>query len=174
VAVKLKLNKRGNGQIRIEDHGKKNPVAVAPPGKSIKFVDISAADNSFESAEVRIQYTEGELGSMDENALVIYHWNGAVWEALATSADTVNNILTATATSLSPFAVSSGEGGTAQILVATNRYVILDDGKTGSFGTGFGNPGSSSNGNFWNGKNTTINATAMYIDNSGTPVAGKQ
>ena len=65
----------------------------------------------------------------------------------------------------------AGGGGTAppvpsgspKLLVATNRYVILDDGKTGKFGPGFGNPGSNSNGNFWTGKNTIIKVPSMMF-----------
>lgn len=76
VAVKLKINKRGDGQIKLEEYGRKNPVAIAPPGNAIKFVDISAENISFESAEVRIHYTDEELGDGDESALIIYHWNG--------------------------------------------------------------------------------------------------
>ncbi|MFZ3060901.1 MAG: hypothetical protein WA102_14330 [Candidatus Methanoperedens sp.] len=65
-----------------------------------------------------------------------------------------------------------------QILVATNKYVILDDPIIkGLNGTGFADPKYSySAWNYWNGigKNTSteINATALYLDNNGTPVQG--
>ncbi|HWR26762.1 MAG TPA: hypothetical protein VN316_02685, partial [candidate division Zixibacteria bacterium] len=175
VAVKLILNKRGNSQIKLEDYGKKNPVAVAPPGKSIKFVDISAEDISFDSAEVRIHYTDEELGGGDEGALVIYHWNGAAWDALATLVDAANNMLTVTTTSLSPFAVSWGEGGQATMLVATNRFVILDEPRTPlGLGTGFITPGTNFGTNYWDGRATTINATSLYLRNNGTPISSKR
>ncbi|MDP2844727.1 MAG: hypothetical protein Q8N79_01450, partial [Candidatus Methanoperedens sp.] len=174
VAVKLKVKTPGSGEIILEDYGRKNPVASAPPGNTIKYVDIGAVNIDFESAEVRIAYTNAELGGADENTLTIYHWNGAFWEALPTTIDAVNNILTATTTSLSPFAASAGEGGQARVLVATNRFVILDDPKVGKNETGFVQPswGGYPLWTQWTGINTMINATALYMDKNGTPVKG--
>ncbi|MDD5614910.1 MAG: hypothetical protein PHH85_01775, partial [Candidatus Methanoperedens sp.] len=174
VAVKLKLNKRGNGQIIIEDHGKKNPVASAPPGNSIKFVDISATDNSFESAEVRIKYTDEELGGADENTLVIYHWNGAAWDALPTMVDAGNNVLTATTNSLSPFAVSGGDAGDTTLIVSVNRFVVLDDplttGKTAQ--TGFALPAFTGwSTNQWSGNQTQIKGYALLLDKNGSSIS---
>jgi hypothetical protein len=68
---------------------------------------------------------------------------------------------------------------TGQILVATNRYVILDDpnstGATADTGSGFivPNPANDWGTDNWQGKNTRINATALYIDDSGMPVSGR-
>ncbi|HEY9245258.1 MAG TPA: hypothetical protein VIO11_00275, partial [Candidatus Methanoperedens sp.] len=129
VAVRLKLKTPHEGKINIEDFGRNNPVGPSPPGKVIKYVNISAASLELGSAEVMIYYSDEEIGGMDENALGIYHWNGASWEPLKTSVDSAGNVLTATATSLSPFAASAGEGGAERILIATNRFVILDDPK---------------------------------------------
>jgi hypothetical protein len=62
-----------------------------------------------------------------------------------------------------------------KILVATNRFVVLDDPTTGTpdTGSGFTNPGSSWGTTNWIGKNTIINATALYMYDNGTPVSGK-
>ncbi|MDD5511871.1 MAG: cytochrome c3 family protein, partial [Dehalococcoidales bacterium] len=65
-----------------------------------------------------------------------------------------------------------------KILVATNRYVILDDPGIGTAGPNFSNPGMdytipTANWNYWSGKNTRINATVLYIDNNGFPVNGQ-
>ncbi|MCX9025625.1 MAG: carboxypeptidase regulatory-like domain-containing protein, partial [Candidatus Methanoperedens sp.] len=62
-----------------------------------------------------------------------------------------------------------------KILVATNRYVILDDYKTTTrLGTGFSSPGvDHGTTNSWTGKNTRINATALFIDNTGSPLSGR-
>jgi hypothetical protein len=180
VAVKLKLNRPGSGAINLKDHGKKNPVETAPPGNAIKFVDISADDLDFESAEVRIQYTDDELGDAEESMLVIFHWSGTAWDALATEVDAAGNMLTAKTNSLSPFAVSQGTGGTSRILVATDRFVILGDNvKAGATaGSGFYLPrygdtvGDS--GYFpWTGEAVTIRAYALYLDENGSPVQGK-
>ncbi len=176
VAVKLKIDKKSSGEIILDDYGKKNPVPAPLPGTPVKFVEIGAKGISYSSAEVTIHYGETELDGADENTLVIYHWGGASWDPLLTSVDTANNTLTATTTLLSPFAVSGGTGGSNKIIVATNRYVILDDPRAGATGTGFSNPGPGydwTSWNYWSGKNTQINATALYIDNSGTPVSGK-
>jgi hypothetical protein len=176
VAVRLKVTTPKSGEIILEDYGKKNPVAMAPPGTTIKYVDISAINVSYDSAEVRIAYTKADLGSVDESALVIYHWNGASWEALSTTVDAANNILTATTTSLSPFAASAGEGGQARVLVATNRYVILDDPRKpagAKAGPGFALPlqADYTTWNSFSGINTMINATALFIDRTGMPVS---
>ncbi len=106
-----------------EDYGKNNPVPVPLPGTAIKFVEIGASRNSHSPATVTIPYSDAELEGVDENGLVIYHWNGAAWEPLATKVDVANNILTATTTSFSPFGVSA-TGGNQTILVATSRYSV--------------------------------------------------
>ncbi len=65
--------------------------------------------------------------------------------------------------------------GSPKLRVATNRYVILDDPNTGTPDTasGFRNPGTTWGTNNWLNKNTRINATALYLDDYGKPVQGK-
>ncbi|NJD77826.1 MAG: hypothetical protein FIB08_12150 [Candidatus Methanoperedens sp.] len=175
ISLRLKLRSQSGGEIILDDHGKKNPVAQEPPGTAVKYVDISAQNLDFDSAEIRIYYSDAELGDAEENELFIYHWNGALWEPLRTTVDLTNNMLTATTASLSPFAVSGGTGGTGRILVAANRFVILDDPRTTGArnGAGFTLPVYDySTWNFWANKTTTINATALYIDENGAPVNG--
>ena len=66
----------------------------------------------------------------------------------------------------------AGTGG--KILVASNRYVVLDDPKTGSFsGTGFKNPTNSWTTDSITGVETTITMWAMLIDSNGLPVANR-
>ena len=61
-----------------------------------------------------------------------------------------------------------------KILVATNRYVILDDWKVNSkSGPGFFRPIIDHTPNSWTNKNTTINATALFIDDKGSPYTGR-
>ncbi len=175
VAVRLKLKVSGGGKVILDDHGRNNPVYEAAPGNAIKYVDISAPGFDLESAEVKIHYTDEELGNVDENALGIYHWNGAAWESLPTGVDAVNNVLTATTTSLSPFAVSGGTGGFNKILVATDRYVVLDDWQTGTASTNYVVPNAAddtTNNNFI-GRQTTIGTKALLIDSNGTPLQSK-
>ncbi len=105
VAVKFKLKKVDKGEIILDDFGTKNPVLEPPPEPVIKYVDISANNLGFDSVEVRIHYTDKELGNADENTLVISHWNGVSWEILPTTVDAAKNTVTAITTSLSPFAV---------------------------------------------------------------------
>jgi len=61
-----------------------------------------------------------------------------------------------------------GSAANETILVATNRYVILDEPRTPlGLGTGFIAPGSGNDfdgaRNYWDGVATTINATSMYL-----------
>ncbi len=161
VAVKLKINRPASGEIVLDNYGRKNPVKKEPPGKAIKYVGISA-NLSFDSAEVRISYTNKELGNEDENRLVIYHWNGASWDALPTVVDDVNNMLTATTTSLSPFAVSA-TGGSKTIHVSTNRYSITSFNNASVPLSGY----DSDNGSF------TFTGGALVMDTDGLPVSGE-
>ncbi|MCX9073630.1 MAG: carboxypeptidase-like regulatory domain-containing protein, partial [Candidatus Methanoperedens sp.] len=68
----------------------------------------------------------------------------------------------------------AGEG---KILAAANRYVILDDprrtGAKADTMAGFAIPDRDWNSNYWTGKNTKINATALYLNRYGEPVSGK-
>ncbi|MFZ3058253.1 MAG: carboxypeptidase regulatory-like domain-containing protein [Candidatus Methanoperedens sp.] len=61
-----------------------------------------------------------------------------------------------------------------KILVATNRFVVLDDpdNTSAKVGSGFGYPQRTDAMNSWTGILTTINATALYIDNNGFPIGG--
>ncbi|NJD52918.1 MAG: hypothetical protein FIB07_08640 [Candidatus Methanoperedens sp.] len=64
--------------------------------------------------------------------------------------------------------------GNGKIVLATNRYVILDDPNPGKAETtaGFSTPRNNWNSNYWSGKNTRINATALFIDRHGIPQSG--
>lgn len=123
---------QGNGRIILDDFGKNNPVSVPVPGKPVKYLEIGASSISYSSAEVTIKYSEAELDGTLENNLHIFHWDGAAWVLLPTTIDAMNNTLSATATSLSPFAVSSGtspnilligRGGTDSSSTNMNTYL---------------------------------------------------
>ncbi len=63
-----------------------------------------------------------------------------------------------------------------QVIVKTNRYVVLDDPNTGTAASGFFDPtnviGGSYGTNYWNGESTTIRATALITDRNGSPKPG--
>ncbi len=165
VAVKLKINRASGGEVVLDDYGKNNPVPVPLPGKVIRFVEIGAINISYSSAIVTIRYSNAELDGVDENSLVIYHWNGASWEALLTTVDTVNNTLSATTDSLSPFGVSTGYG---YINAMVARKVILDE----PYGT-LWNPDTGSGGTNWeNGQSVTQYVYGVVISNYGLPIQG--
>ena len=186
VAIRLKdvpLRMTGNattgGEVILDDYGRKNPVSVPLPGRPVKFVEIGVQGISFSSAEVSVRYREAELNGVSENSLVIYHWNLTYWEALDTTIDAVNNILTASTTTLSPFAISGSIGGPERILVATNRYVILDDpvdsagGANASSGYALPFTGEWGNKNVWGGNQTTVGVSTLFIDNNGKALSGR-
>ncbi|MDO9097808.1 MAG: hypothetical protein Q7U60_06780, partial [Candidatus Methanoperedens sp.] len=125
VAVKLKIDRASGGEVILDDYGKNNPVSVPLPGKAIKFVEISASNISYSSAEVTIHYSEAELEGADESRLTVYHWNGAAWEALATHIDAVNNLLSANTTSLSAFGAAA-PGAPSKLIMWTDRKVYTD------------------------------------------------
>ncbi len=186
VAIRLKdvspgmiVNATTGGEVIFEDYGRKNPVNDTLPGRPVKFVEIGVQGISFSSAQVSVHYREAELNGVSENSLVIYHWNLTYWEALDTTVDTLNNILTASTTTLSPFAVSGSTGGPDRILVATNRYVILDDPMDSSGGanasSGYALPfaGEWGNKNVWRGNQTTVGVSTLFIDNNGKAISGR-
>lgn len=160
VSVKFKMiGDSMDSRVILDDYGRNNPVASALPGKAIKYVNISAVNVSFDIAKISIYYTNTELGSEDENTLVIYHWNNAAWEPLLTEIDEINNTLTATTTSLSPFAVSA-TGGMQTLRVTTNRYTVFAPYNTPTQ-TGYNEDNSS----------FTFAAGALVIDANGYPLA---
>ncbi|MBW6518333.1 MAG: carboxypeptidase regulatory-like domain-containing protein, partial [ANME-2 cluster archaeon] len=63
--------------------------------------------------------------------------------------------------------------GPSKILVATNRYVVLDDATTGgtASGTGFIVPSSNWGSNDFSGIKTTVNIYALVLDNDGLPMS---
>lgn len=63
-------------------------------------------------ASLVITYTETALGSADEEFLGIFRWNylESNWESVSSQADTNNNLLSASVTSLGTFAIGYDEG----------------------------------------------------------------
>ena len=165
VAVKLKINRASGGEVVLDDYGKNNPVSVPLPGKPVKFVEISAKNISYSSAIVTIRYSRAELEDADENSLVIYHWNGATWEALPTIVDTMNNTLSAITGALSPFGVSTSYG---YINTMIARKVILDE----PWGTGWNPDTGSGGGNWLTGVSLSQYVYVVVISNSGFPIQG--
>ncbi len=107
VAVSLKIKAVNRGEVVLDDFGKMNPVSSALPGMAVKYVEIGAKNISFSSADITIQYTDAELNGGSEDALTIYHWNGASWDAVPTIIDKVNKTLSATTASLSLWGVAT-------------------------------------------------------------------
>ncbi len=72
---------------------------------------------------------------------------------------------------LTPTPPSTG----GKILVAANRYVVLDDWQTGTASTNYvvPNSGDVTTSNNFNGKQTTIGAKALLIDSNGAPLQSK-
>lgn len=156
VMVKLKVNSASDGKIILDDYGKRRPVQIPVPGKVVKYVEIGADNIVYSSAEITIRYSDAELEGTDENSLRIYHWNGVLWEPLSTAVDAGNNALSATTTTLSPFAVSAG-GGVQALKVTTSRYSV--------FSPWTGKPAASA-------LSTYFIAYALLIDTNGMPVSG--
>ncbi|MCX9073704.1 MAG: VCBS repeat-containing protein, partial [Candidatus Methanoperedens sp.] len=94
-----------NSKVRLENYRTSNPAPSDPPGTAIKYVDINAVNMNFSEAEIRIFYSDAELGGVDERTLSIAHYKNGAWFKEATSVDAENNVATATVTSLSTFAL---------------------------------------------------------------------
>ena len=72
---------------------------------------------------------------------------------------------------LTPLPQSSGE----KLLIATNRYVVLDDWQTGTASTNYvvPNSGDATTSNNFIGKQTTIGVKTLLIDSNGMPLTGR-
>jgi len=57
--------------------------------------------------------------------------------------------------------------GSPSIIVTTNRYIILDDPKSGTESTGYPNPNSTFVDDYWTGESTTIRVYVLAINNTG-------
>lgn len=66
--------------------------------------------------------------------------------------------------------------GNAEIIVKTNRFVVLDDPNDGTAQAGYFNPsqllGRSWGSNYWSGESTKISSVAIVIDRNGSVVKG--
>ncbi|MDP2844905.1 MAG: hypothetical protein Q8N79_02370, partial [Candidatus Methanoperedens sp.] len=163
VSVRLRMSRANGGSIILDNYGRKNPVSLPLPGKALKYVEIGASNISFIHADITIQYSDAELGDQDENRLVIYHYKNGAWNELSTGVDAANNTLSASADSLSVFAVSvAPTPGTQLLKVVTNRQVILDD------------PSGwvSSKGDQWKDESTTIRWYVLVLNSSGLAAPG--
>ena len=59
-----------------------------------------------------------------------------------------------------------------QVVVNTNRNIVLDDPNTGTAGSGFSISPSNWGTNYWSGASTTIRALAVITNNTGSPKQG--
>ncbi|MFQ6119334.1 MAG: hypothetical protein ACE5KE_05535, partial [Methanosarcinales archaeon] len=109
VSVKFEMRKpprhSKKGVVTLDNYGLINPEKVAPMGKPIKFVSVRANNINYESAQIKIKYTEEELGNLNESLLIIAHYANKIWMPLNSTVDAENNTITAMTYSLSTFAV---------------------------------------------------------------------
>jgi len=79
--------------------------------------------------DIQIPYPQPPA-SVDESTLKLYHWQNSSWtEEVSSVADTVNNVVSAHVTDLSPFFVGrvlpAGSGGAASIPLFPNWYTSM-------------------------------------------------
>ena len=100
-----------------------NPVDPTPSDFYViegNFIEITTTANYGGLITVGISYDEAQVG--DEESLRLFHWNGAEWEDVTTSVDTVENILYGQVTSLSPFFI--GEPAVSPVADAGGPYLV--------------------------------------------------
>ena len=105
VAVTFKSANSSGGEVVLDDFGRHNPVNLNPDRAPVKFVEIHARNMKFDSAEIEIQYSNEEIGLLDETKLQISHYSNGAWVTLNSTVDTKNNTVSATTSSLSTFAL---------------------------------------------------------------------
>jgi len=92
------------GNVIIEDFGLDRPESVTTkaPGEPVKYWEINAMNVYFTDANVTIQYTDTQIGNIDENSLTLYIFDRAqeVWKELPATLDTQNNTLSTGAENL--------------------------------------------------------------------------
>jgi hypothetical protein len=94
------------------------------------YWDISTTATIGGSIEITLPY-DPSLSDEIAETLVMYHWNGSQWEAVATTADTLNHTVTGTVTSLSPFILGysslpgvGSSGANTNVLIAIALLAI--------------------------------------------------
>ena len=84
----------------------RSDVAAAPAG--VTFVschNLSLSGATYDSFDLTMRYDDAAAAG-SEGQLGLYHWNGSSWDALGTTVDQANNLVTATGvTGMSDFAV---------------------------------------------------------------------
>jgi len=84
------------------------------------FVEITTTAGYTGPVTVGLRYDESQVG--DEESLRLFHWNGAEWEDITTSVDTVDNIVYGQVASLSWFFI--GEPSVAPVADAGGPYLV--------------------------------------------------
>ncbi len=114
--------------VNIEDFEKNNPVDVHPHGLHARFFRPGAQNLSFESISISAAYCEMDLNGINEKDLRLFIYENSTWTMLPTDVNEEENILNASARSLSLFAISShSENNSEHIHNATVQTVKSHD-----------------------------------------------
>jgi len=132
-----------------------NPVEPTPSDFYViegNFIEITTTANYSGLITVGISYDESQVAN--EESLVLFHWNGSVWEDVTTSVDTVENIVYGQVASLSPFFI--GEPVAVPVADAGGPYLAQVDYSVELDGSASYHPDGTIVSYDWNfGDNTT-------------------
>ncbi|MFC1977224.1 leucine-rich repeat domain-containing protein [Chloroflexota bacterium] len=96
-----------------------------------KYYDINTEASYSGNITIMIAYADTDMTLEEEEALRLYHWNGAAWEDVTVlPVDTEGNLITGIVTSFSWFAVGTGPQITWLPPLATSEVYIVQDGST--------------------------------------------
>lgn len=107
-------NGTGDVTVNIEDFEKNSPVNVHPHGLHVRFFRLGAQNISFESISISAAYCEMDLNGVNERNLSLFIYENSTWVKLPTDVNEEENILNASARSLSLFAISSHSENTSE------------------------------------------------------------
>lgn len=107
-------NGTGAATVILEDFEKNNPVNVHPHGLHVRFFRLGTQNISFESVSISAAYCEMDLNGINEKNLSLFIYENSTWVKLPTNVNEEDNILNASARSLSLFAISSHSENTSE------------------------------------------------------------
>lgn len=117
-------NGTNDATVNLEDFEKHNPITVQPHGLPLRFFRVSAQNLSYESISISAAYCEMDLNGIDERNLTLFIYENSTWIRLPTDVNEEENILNASANSLSLFAVSSHSEETSEHIHNTTAQTV--------------------------------------------------
>ncbi len=115
-----------------------NPLGGMPPAQFSflgTYYDLTTTATYSGPITVKLPYNETDVSGPEED-LRLLHWDGSAWQDITTSVDTVNNVITGVAQTLSPFAIAMKNLNSPPTVNAGGPYEVNEGGNVSLTATG--------------------------------------